>query len=424
MPDVIFAKILFTPALKNLAENIKVALRSIRSQMVRAIITMLIIAIGITALVGILTAIDAIKSAINTEFALMGSNSFTIRNRSAIRVGKRGQQPKRHRAISYVEAVTFLRTYDYPSVVSVSTFATHEATIKYKNRKTNPNIAVMGTDENYLSTVGYEIEQGRNFYRAEIENNAHVAIIGKELAINIFLLENPVGKEISIGGGKYNVIGVLKEKGTSIGFSGDKSCFMPISSVLQYFPRPDVSFSVNVMTSSPEHLEPAIGEATGLFRTIRKVPLGEEENFEISRSDNLASILIENIKYVTIAATIIGLITLLGAAIGLMNIMLVSVTERTREIGTRKAIGATQQTIKWQFLIEAISICQIGGLLGIILGMLIGNIVSALMGTSFLIPWVWMASGVILCLGVGVAAGYYPAVKAAKLDPIEALRYE
>jgi putative ABC transport system permease protein len=409
----------------NVVENIKVALRSIRSQLLRTIITVMIIAVGISALVGILTAIDCIKSAINSEFAMMGANTFTIRNKGlTVRIGKGGQRPKRFRAVTYDECRDFISRYDYPSVTSVATFASHNAIIRYKSYKSNPNITVWGSDENYIKTAGYELEAGRNFTKNEILNNAHAVIIGKELADNIFPKEEAISKTISIGPGKYQVIGVLKAKGSSVGFGGDKMCIIPVSNVQQYFSRPNMSYTVSVMVNSPEEIEPAIGAATALFRIIRKVPVDEEPTFDISRSDNLASILIDNIKYVTVAATIIGFITLLGAAIGLMNIMLVSVTERTREIGTRKAIGATPQLIKWQFLIEAITICQLGGILGIILGILIGNITSLLLGTSFIVPWLWMFSGILLCFMVGITAGYYPANKASKLDPIEALRYE
>ena len=406
-------------------ENIKIALRSIRSQLLRTVLTIMIIAIGITALVGILTAIDSIKAAINKEFAIMGANTFSIRNRgSRVQVGKRGKKPKRYKVISYQEAMAFREGYTYPSKICISSLASWNATLKYKNLKTNPNITVFGGDENYLVTSGYDIDKGRNFTSLEIKNNAHTIIIGPEVANTLFPIEDPIDKVISVGNGKYKIIGVLKERGSSMGMSGDKNCIIPITSARQYYATERTSYVINVLTYGPQHLDPAISEATGMFRVIRKVALKDEENFELSRSDNLASVLIENLKFVTIAATIIGIITLMGAAIGLMNIMLVSVSERTREIGIRKAMGATSLSIKRQFLTEAIIICQLGGLIGVILGVTMGNVVGALMDTSFIIPWLWIISGFMLCFGVGLIAGYYPASKASKLDPIDALRYE
>lgn len=409
-----------------LKENIKISLQSVKSNKLRTSLTVLIISFGIMALVGILTAIDAIKQSINSNFTSMGSNTFTVRNRGlSVRVGRGGKKPKRFRNITYEEATAFKKQFTFPGVVSVSYMASGAGSVKYQSSKSNPNISIWGVDENYLATAGYEIGRGRNFSQQEIQHAAHVVIIGKELAKRLFKDKTePLEKIISIGSGKYKVIGVLKEKGTSMGFGGDKVGLIPINNSRQYFPRPDISYSISVMIGSTQLLDVAIGEATGLFRQIRKVYISEEPNFEIIKSDSLAMILIDNISYVTVAATFIGMITLLGAAIGLMNIMLVSVTERTREIGIRKAIGATSKIIRNQFLIEAVVICQLGGILGIILGILIGNLISMLVGGGFIIPWLWIISGLIICIVVGLASGIYPAAKAAKLDPIESLRFE
>ena len=407
-------------------ENIRISLNSIRSHLLRTILTILIIAFGIMALVGILTAIESIKSSINSNFTRMGANTFTIRNRSMrIHVGDNSNMPKDFRAISYEEALDFKKKFEFPSTTSISVLGTFGATVKFQSIKSNPNIAVMGVDENYVTTSGYDIEKGRNFSVSEVLYGANVAIIGSEIVTTLFKKkENPIDQIISIGSGKYKIIGVLKSKGTSMGFSGDKSCMLPLNNIRQYFSKPDMSYGINVMLKDSKSMDAAINEATGLFRNVRRLRVGQEDNFEIAKSDNIAEMLFENIKYVTLAATIIGLITLLGASIGLMNIMLVSVTERTREIGIRKAIGATKELIKRQFIIEALVICQLGGMLGIILGILVGNLISLLTGGSFIVPWLWIFLGLVLCFIVGLASGIYPAIKASKLDPIEALRFE
>ena len=407
-------------------ENIRISLGSIRAQLLRTTLTVLIISIGIMALVGILTAIDAIKSSINSNFTNMGANTFTIRNREMnLRIARNGKKPKKFKDITYDEAQRFSKAYSFPAIPSVSTMASGAGTMKYASEKTNPNMRVFGVDENYMATSGYELETGRNFTAYEVQYGSHVVIIGKEVVEALFTKnDDPVGKVITIGSGKYKVIGVLKSKGNSTGFGGDKVGLLTLNNVRQYFAMPNMTFTINVLTNSTWLMEAAINEAIGTFRVIRKVRIGDDNNFEIVKSDNLANMLIGLIGKATTGATIIGVITLLGAAIGLMNIMLVSVTERTREIGIRKAIGATKKAIRAQFLVEAIVICQIGGLLGIILGMVIGNLISFQLGVGFVIPWVWIISGILLCMFVGLFAGLYPAVKASKLDPIDALRFE
>lgn len=407
-------------------ENIKISLESIRSHLLRTILTVMIIAFGIMALVGILTSIDAIKFFLNKEFMMMGSNTFTVKNRGMnVQIGGQRHRGDHYRIINWNEAQDFKEQFNFNATTSVYTFGSGIATIKYKSEKTNPNVRIMGVDEDYSATSGEEIEFGRNFTANDIFYGTHVAIVGSEVVKTIFKnKEDPLGKVISVNNGKYKVVGVLKEKGSSMGFSGDRSVWLPIQNVRQYFGSPNQNFRINILVDNPIHLESAIGETTGLMRLIRKNKLGEDDNFVIEQSNNLAEMLIDNLKMITKAAIFIGLITLVGAAIGLMNIMLVSVTERTREIGIRKALGATSQMIKMQFLIESVVISQIGGLVGIILGIAVGNAVSLLIGSSFLIPWAWILLGIVLCFIVAILSGFIPANKAAKLDPIESLRYE
>ncbi len=407
-----------------LFESYKVASQSLKINKLRAILTILIIAFGIMALVGILTAIEAIRSSLNSNFTNLGANSFRITNWSF--KNTRGNQNRiEYKNISFREAQLFKERFAFPSIVSISTICSQQAVVKYKSKKSNPNISVFGVDENYFVLSGYEIEQGRNFSFQEIIQGSNVVIIGKEIQSTLLPLnENPIGKKILIGNSKYTIIGTLKSKGTSFGSNNDKICFISIQNAKLLSTSTNLSFTINVMPANPEKLDEAVSEAEGFFRIIRKLDATQASNFEISKSDSLVNMLMENIKYVTIAATLIGIITLIGASIGLMNIMLVSVAERTREIGTRKAMGAKPLQIRQQFLIEAIYIGQLGGIFGIILGVIIGNLIAILIGGPFVMPWLWMITGVILCFLVSVLSGYIPANKAAKLDPIEALRYE
>jgi putative ABC transport system permease protein len=295
--------------------------------------------------------------------------------------------------------------------------------VKFESKETNPNVSLTGVDENYLTVSGYEIEKGRNFSQDEVTMNRHIVVIGNEIVNKLFPSSDPIDKEITVAGMKLKVVGVLKGKGASM-INTDNVCFMPVTTARQYFSRPNMTYSLTIMPFSAVNLDMMTGAAEAVFRIVRNLDPRDESDFNISKSDNIVNMLLKNIRYVTLAATLIGIVTLFGAAVGLMNIMLVSVTERTREIGTRKAIGAKTQTIKYQFLFESIMIGQMGGILGIILGILIGNMVSSMLSSSFIIPWIWVLTGIIVCFIVGVVSGYAPAVKAANINPIEALRYE
>jgi len=406
-------------------ENFRIAINSIKSNRLRTVLTILIIAFGIMSLVGILTAIESIKSSLNSNFTNLGANTFRITSWKLMSHQHGSRNRVEYKDVDYREAISFKRRFTFPAMVSISTRATGQGTAKYKSKKTNPNITVYGIDENYFAVSGYEIEKGRNFSPLEVQQGTYSIIIGQELVKNLFgLHENPVEQFIMLGGGRYKIVGIIKSKGSSLGGAGDKICFIPVMNARQNYMESGQSFVINVFPASAALLDIAVSEAEGIFRMVRRLKLNEANNFEISKSDSLANMLMENISYVTIAATLIGIITLIGASIGLMNIMLVSVSERTREIGTRKALGANSSVIKQQFLFEAIFIGQLGGIFGIIFGIIVGNLISLLTEGPFVIPWIWIIFGVILCFVVGLVSGLAPAIKASRLDPINALRYE
>lgn len=411
----------------NLYENIKLAFTSIYSNFLRALLTCSIIAFGIMALVGILTAIDTIKASLSDNFASMGTNTFNvIRKGTGIKGGQRGQKRVIGAPITYLQTVSFKEKYPYPAIVSISALGSMSAAVRFKNEETNPNMTVYGADENYLQVSGYAIQAGRNITAEEAIQGRNVAIIGSAIFDKLFKsdITRALNQTINVTGINYTVIGILKEKGASMTFSGDKMVIIPLTTLRQYFGSQTNSYNLSIAVNQADELPNAMASAEGVLRRVRGVSLGAEADFELETSDGLISLVLDNTNTLRLAAIFIGLVTLFGAAIGLMNIMLVSVTERTREIGICKSLGATRNNILVQFLVEAIVICQIGGILGVVFGILAGNSVSALVGGAFIIPWNWILLGLTLCFIVGLASGLYPAMKAARLDPIEALRYE
>lgn len=408
----------------NLIENIREAVKSILANKLRTILTAAIIAIGITSLVGILTAIDGIQNSINDSFSNLGSNTFVIEDKREERGKKAGVAQKSYSVLTFDEVSQFVDNYDVGEVTSLYTRVTRNAEIKYGSEVTNPNFSVLGGDLNYLYVEGYDIDEGRSISAFEHQNGSNVVLIGSEVLETLFKEnESAINKSISFLGSKFKIVGVLASQGSD-GGSADRAVVVPLTVARRIAKNRSLNYRIGVSVKDPTKMEHLMGEATGLMKAIRKDTPGSEDSFEITEKKSLAERLGEITGYLRIGGFTIGFITLLGASIGLMNIMLVSVTERTREIGVRKAMGATPKRIRQQFLIESIVITQIGGFGGVVLGFIVGNLISMLLADTFVVPWLWMLFGFLVGVIVGLLSGYLPAYKASKLDPIVSLRFE
>lgn len=407
-------------------ENIRIALDSIKSQLLRTILTIIIIGIGIWALVGILSAVKALENTISGDFASMGANTFNIqRYEFQVNSNRGGEKKKINPIISYDNIREFVDTYRYPfSQTSISFVGTNAAEVKFESTKTDPEAQVYGVNENYLENTGTKIERGRNFTIFDIQNNAKVCILGSDFTKGLFKNDDPINKTISVRGVKFKVIGLLESKGSTFGNNQDLKVLIPIQVARGIYTAPNINYNISIRVDDKEMLQGAQDEAIVKFRNVRGLSPIEENNFGLERSDDLINRIGSITGALEIAAWIISIITILGSSIALMNIMLVSVTERTREIGVRKALGAKSKTISTQFFMETIVIGQLGSVLGIFLGLLTGWLFAYFTGFAFSFPWSAMIGATVISFITAVIAGSYPASKAAKMDPIESLRHE
>ncbi len=407
-------------------ENVRIALDSIRSQLLRTILTVVIMGIGIWALVGILSAVQALEMTISSDFASMGANTFNIQRYDFnVQRGGSGEERKINPVISYDNIREFQERYQFPyAETSVSFRGTSRAEIKYENEKTDPDIQVYGVNEHYIQNTGSEVTRGREINVFDVTNNTKVCVLGSDFENGLFQGEDPIGKTVSIRGVKFKVIGILKSKGSTFGNNQDLKVLIPIQVARSIFTQPNINYTISVMVEDKEMMAGAQDEAIVTFRNVRGLSPIEENDFGLERSDDLINRVASITGVLEVAAWIISVITILGSSIALMNIMLVSVTERTREIGVRKAMGAKNRTISTQFFIETIVIGHFGSILGIILGVATGLIFASVFEFKFSLPIGAMLWATIITFLVAIIAGSYPANKAAKLDPIESLRYE
>ena len=422
-------------------DSFVLAWRTVKGNKLRTGITVAIIAFGIMALIGIITAISAMNQSLKENFSFMGANAFSVRYKEInARMGgpnqedefaktKKGQKEKKSnlgKPIRVEEATYFKEHYGFSrALVSISRRGSGNNELHYKDKKTNPQVSLMGGDENYLAVNGYSLTAGRNLNNVDIESGRNVCMIGSNVAAKLFPSkpESCVDKIILLQSKPYRVIGLLKSKGSSAMMRQDDIAITSVKNVRQY-ENANPSYAIGIMVNNVTELDPAIGETTEQMRKARRLIPTEADNFVIDKSDKFAEMFIGFLAGISGAAGAIGMITLIGAAIGLMNIMLVAVSERTREVGLIKAIGGKKKDVRRQFLFESVCISLLGAVFGIILGVGVGNIFSLVLNTGFVIPWFWVITGIIICSIVGLAAGIYPAMKAASLNPINALRYE
>jgi putative ABC transport system permease protein len=422
-------------------DSLALSWKNVKGNKLRTAITITIMALGIFALILIITAIKAASIGLTTSFSSMGANSFGIRykdrninfgggRRSSTKKSKAGKIEKKSNVglpISYDEAKEFKERFVFPGAkVGIALRGANNVIVSSTKKKTNPDVNVTGGDENYLELNGFNIAYGRNFTPLEVSAGRNVCVIGSGIAQKLFPDNNAraIDAIINVDHIPYRIIAVLEEKGSSAFFNTSRVVITTVNNIRRQYANQQSSYTIAVMVTDLKLMDYAVGEATATFRPVRKLAVTDDENFFIDKSDSIAQSLLKNLSFLEYGTYAIAFITLIGAAIGLMNIMLVAVNERTKEIGLTKALGGTKKDIRSQFLYESVIISLLGAVVGIISGILLGNVVGLIFKTGFVVPWLWVFIAVVVCTIVGLLAGLIPAVKASKLDPIVALRYE
>lgn len=406
-----------------LRESVRMTFDAIRANKLRSTLTLLGISVGIFSVISVMTAIKTLESSIESGLNVFGTNTFLITKDPAIQFG--GNEKYRNRKnIDLNQYLQLKERAKLPILVSGGDETERVRVVTYKDKKTKQAPRVSGGDSGTLRTVNTYIADGRNLTEEDVHLSRTVCIIGADVVDILFPFEDPLGKVIQLQGINFTVVGVTERQGQSFGQSQDNYVFMPVTTFLQRFRGKSYSLGITVESESSELYNETLDEVIGVLRAIRKVPPGEENDFEITTNDELMETFGTFTGSIKIFAFSISVIALIVAGIGIMNIMLVSVTERIKEIGIRKAIGATRSHILFQFLTESVFLCQIGGIIGVIFGVAAGNIISLVAKVPAVIPFDWAIYGVISCSIIGIGFGSYPAWRAANLDPVESMRFE
>jgi len=406
----------------DLRETVTIALDALRANKLRSALTTLGIVIGVTTIIGMISIVKGLQDYIVGELSVLGTNTFQVQKYPAIQLGRLDEKYRNRKNLKMDHARAIEQNATLVQAVGVSCYNWGEI-IKYQDKKTNPDVVVIGATPGFQTTFNYFASQGRFLNDADVEYNRNVIVLGSDVTEVLFPRGNPIGEYVRVGPNKFRVIGVLEKQGSLLGESRDNRVILPITTFQKLYGS-ERSVEINIKVADPKLMDRAIDQVTGILRKVRKVPPGKPNDFEIVTSESMIATFNELSLGIRFGAIFIAAISLAVGGIGIMNIMLVSVTERTREIGIRKAIGARRRDVLWQFLIEAIFLGNLGGVIGIFLGVLVGLLVGALtpLPTSISVWAIFLGIG--FCSFVGILFGVYPARKAAFMDPIIALRYE
>ncbi len=408
-----------------LSDLIEQSLSSLRANLLRSSLTILGVSIGVFSVVGVMTALSAIRHNIDSSLDIFGANVLQITKDPAIQLSpgprkrQRGREP-----ISPRQAELFKQEMDVLGIPTTLTASDGGERASYRDQKTQPRIRIIGTNENFLITNKYELDFGRNLTPADIEFNRPVTVIGREILDELFINEDPIEKQINMDGEKYTVVGVLAERGEIFGNSMDGIALIPHTKFVQNNWHRRRSMEIAIQAETVDKIEDVEDMVIGKMRFARGLQPEDENDFEITSNQALQDAFAKIAVIVGTAGLLISGVALFSAGVGIMNIMLVSVTERTREIGVRKSLGARKKSILAQFLLEAVFLSEVGAALGIGLGILVGNVIAIQFNATMIIPWFWIGAAVTICSLIGIGFGFFPALRAANLHPVEALRHE